>query len=221
MEEDRVMTRLIPTERTTVHRMPHRASFDRALLERILDEAFYCHVGFVVDTQPYVIPTIHARAGDSLLLHGSSVSRMLGAAATGLPLCVTVSILDGLVLARSAYHHSMNYRSAMILGKAVEVTDTAERLDALRTIVEHVMPGRWPDVRGPNAQELKATSVLRLPIIEASVKVRSGPPLDDESDYGMPCWAGEIPLRLERHTPVADPRLAPNTALPGYHTPPR
>ena len=212
------MTLITPTERTTVHRMPQRASYDRALLERILDEALYCHVGFVAGNQPYVLPTIHARAGDQLFLHGSSASRMLTAAAAGIPICVTVTILDGLVLARSVYHHSMNYRSAIILGNAAEVTDPAERLVALRTIVEHVIPGRWNDVRGPNQQELKATRVVRLPIAEASVKVRSGPPLDDEEDYGLPCWAGEVPLRLERHVPVPDPRLVPSTPLPEYAT---
>ena len=210
------MTLIMPTERTTLHRMPQRASYDRALLERILDEALYCHVGFVIDQQPYVLPTIHARAGDQLFLHGSSAGRMLTAAATGIPICVTVTILDGLVLARSVYHHSMNYRSAIILGHAVEVLDPAERLQALRTIVEHVIPGRWNDVRGPNQQELKATRVVRLPIIEASVKVRTGPPVDDEEDYGLPCWAGEIPLRLEHHAPVPDPRLTRSAPLPEY-----
>jgi uncharacterized protein len=210
------MTLITPTERTTVHRMPQRAAYDRALLERILDEALYCHVGFVIDQQPYVLPTIHARAGDQLFLHGSSAGRMLTAAAAAIPICVTVTILDGLVLARSVYHHSMNYRSAIILGHAVEVLDPAERLVALRTIVEHVIPGRWNEVRGPNQQELKATRVVRLPIIEASVKVRTGPPVDDEEDYGLPCWAGELPLRLERHAPVPDPRLAPSAPLPEY-----
>jgi nitroimidazol reductase NimA-like FMN-containing flavoprotein (pyridoxamine 5'-phosphate oxidase superfamily) len=210
------MTRITPTDRTTVRRMPQRASYDRRLLERILDEALFCHVGFALDGQPYVIPTIHARAGDDLFIHGSAASRMLAAAGAGIPVCVTVTILDGLVLARSAYHHSMNYRSVVMLGNAVEVTDSNDRLEALRTIVEHVMPGRWSDVRSPNQQELRATRVLRLPIIEASVKMRTGPPLDDEADYLSPCWAGEIPLRLERKAPVPDPRLTPGTALPDY-----
>jgi uncharacterized protein len=204
------------TERTTAHRMPQRVSYDRVLLERILDEALYCHVGFVVDQQPYVLPTIHARAGDQLFLHGSSAGRMLTAAAAGIPICVTVTILDGLVLARSVYHHSMNYRSAMILGHAVEVIDPGERALALKTIVEHIIPGRWNDVRGPNQQELKATRVVRLPIIEASVKVRTGPPGDEEEDYGLPCWAGELPLKLERHDAIPDPRLAASTLLPVY-----
>ncbi len=212
------MTLIRPTERTTLHRMPQRASYDRALLERILDEALYCHVGLVVDQQPYVLPTIHARAGEQLYLHGSSASRLLAKASAGIPICVTVTILDGLVLARSVYHHSMNYRSVVVLGNAVEVTDQNERLAALKAIVDHVIPGRWNDVRGPSQQELKATRVVRLPLAEASVKIRTGPPIDDENDYGLPCWAGEIPLRLERHSPMPDPRLAPSILVPDYAT---
>ena len=210
------MALITPTPRTTVHRMPQRASYDRDLLARILDEALYCHVGFVVDTQPFVLPTIHARAGEDLFLHGSSAGRMLATVGGGLPVCVTATLLDGLVLARSAYHHSMNYRSAVILGVAAEVTDSGEKLAALNAIVEHVLPGRWHDVRSPNPQELRATRVLRIPLVEASVKVRSGPPLDDEQDCQLPVWAGEIPLRITAVAPVADPRLPRATALPGY-----
>jgi uncharacterized protein len=210
------MALITPTPRTTVHRMPQRASYDRDLLVRILDEALYCHLGFVVDTQPFVLPTIHARAGENLFLHGSSAGRMLAAVGAGIPVCVTVTLLDGLVMARSAYHHSMNHRSAVILGLAAEVVDSGEKLAALNAIVEHVMPGRWNEVRPPNPLELKATRVLRIPIVEASVKVRSGPPLDDEQDYQLPVWAGEIPLRITAGAPAADPRLPLATALPDY-----
>lgn len=205
-----------PTPRTTLHRRPTRAAYDRATVETILDEGLYCHVGFTIDGQPYVIPTIHARIKDRLYVHGSSASRMLRTLKTGAPMCVTVTILDGLVLARSAFHHSMNYRSVVVLGTAREVTDPIEKNEALNAIVEHVSPQRWADVRWPTAQELKATSVLRLPLEEVSAKIRTGPPLDDEEDYQLPCWAGEIPLRLTPQTPVSDPRLLPGIRVPSY-----
>ncbi len=208
------MPEIAPTARTRVERVPQRASYDRATIEAILDEGLVCHVGFVADGQPYVIPTIYGRAGDRLYLHGSPVSRMLRTLAGGVPACVTVTLLDGLVLARSAFHHSMNYRSVVLLGSAVLVTDEAERLAALEAIAEHVVRGRWAQVRGPNEQELRATAVLRLPIAEASAKVRTGPPVDDEEDYALPCWAGVIPLALTPGAPVADPRLAPGIAPP-------
>src|SRR6266849_3543421 len=204
------------TERTTVRRIPKRASYERAVVEAILDEGLICHVGFVIDGQPYVIPTIHARVGDRLYVHGSAASRMLRAVQEGIPVCVTVTLLDGLVLARSAFHHSLNYRSVMILGTAVEVTDQTERLAALKAVVEHVVPQRWADVRWPSEQELKATLVLKLPLAEVSAKVRTGPPLDDEEDYQLPCWAGEVPLRLVAQVPVPDPRLASQTVPPAY-----
>lgn len=204
------------TERTTVRRMPKRASYEQAVVEAILDEALICHVGFVVDGQPYVIPTIYARVGDQLYVHGSAASRMLRAVQEGIPVCVTVTLLDGLVLARSAFHHSLNYRSVMILGTAVEVTDQTERLAALKAVVEHVVPQRWADVRWPSEQELKATLVLKLPLEEVSAKVRTGPPLDDEEDYQLPCWAGEVPLRLVAQVPVPDPRLDPRTVPRTY-----
>ena len=177
------MPPFLPTQRTTLHRRPNRASYDRAVVEAILDEAFFCHVGFVVDGQPYVIPTIHARVGDRVYIHGSAASRMLRSVREGISVCVTVTILDGLVLARSAFHHSMNYRSVVILGTATEVVDPDEKNEVLKAIVEHVAPKRWNDVRWPNAQELKATSVLRLPLEEVSAKIRTGPPIDDEEDY--------------------------------------
>ena len=210
------MPTFLPTQRTTLHRRPNRASYDRAVVEAILDEAFFCHVGFVVDGQPYVIPTIHARVGDRVYIHGSAASRMLRSVREGVPVCVTVTILDGLIFARSAFHHSMNYRSVVILGTATEVVDPDEKNEVLKAIVEHVAPKRWDDVRWPNAQELKATSVLRLPLEEVSAKIRTGPPIDDEEDYQMPCWAGELPLRLIPQNPIADPKLNPETPLPQY-----
>lgn len=213
------MSQYIPTERTTIHRMPKRAAYDRATVEAILDEGLYCHVGFVIDGQPYVIPTIHARVEDCLYIHGSSASRMLRTLKEGVQMCVTITILDGIVLARSAFHHSMNYRSVVVLGTAREVTNSEEKYSALKAIVDHVAPNRWPDVRWPTEQELKATSVLRLPLEEVSAKIRTGPPLDDEEDYQLPCWAGEVPLRLTPQPPVADPRLLPEVDTPSYaHT---
>ena len=198
------MAELSPTPRTRVRRLPSRASYDRTTIHAILDEALVCHLGFVHDGQPFVLPTTYARVDDALYLHGSAASRMLRGLRDGIPVCVTVTLLDGLVLARSAFHHSMNYRSVVILGVAAEVTDAAERLGALEAIVEHVNPGRWRQVRPPNDRELKATIVLRLPIVEASAKVRTGGPLDDAGDLGWPCWAGHVPLRLVALEPVPD-----------------
>src|SRR5919198_1050725 len=190
------MAPLSPTERTRVRRLPARASYDRGAIHAILDEGLVCHVGFVNDGQPYVLPTAYARVGDALYLHGSAASRMLHGLRDGIPVCATVTLLDGLVLARSAFHHSMNYRSVVILGVATEVTEPADRLRALEAIVEHAVPGRWSQVRQPSVHELKATMVLRLPIAEASAKVRGGGPLDAAEDLGWPCWAGHVPLRL-------------------------
>lgn len=203
-----------PTERTRVRRIPKPASYEPGTIYAILDEGLVCHVGFAIDGQPYVIPTTYARVDDQLYLHGSAASRMLRRLAGGVPVCVTVTLLDGLVLARSAFHHSMNYRSVVVLGTATEVVDQGERLAALEAIVEHMRPGRWRDVRPPSEQELRATSVLRLPLAEASAKIRTGPPLDDDDDLTRGCWAGEIPLRLTFQTPVADPQLPPDIALP-------
>ena len=204
------------TERTRIRRMPKRASYDVAVVEAILAEGLYCHVGFSVDGQPYVIPTIYARIEDHLYLHGSAASRMLGAIGGRMPVCVTVTLLDGLVLARSGFHHSMNYRSVVVLGQATEVTDPDEKMAALKAIVDHVMVGRWEDVREPSAQELKATSVIRVPLEEVSAKIRTGPPVDDEEDYQLDCWAGELPLRLVPQQLVADPQLRAGIALPAY-----
>lgn len=210
------------TERTTLRRLPKRGDHERATIDAILDEALVCHVGFAVEGQPYVIPTIHGRMDDRLYVHGSAASRMLRTLSGGVPVCVTVTLIDGLVMARSAFHHSMNYRSVVVLGTAVPVEDAGEKLAALRTIVEHVSPGRWAEAREPNDKEMKATSVLRLPISEASAKIRSGPPIDDEEDYAMPIWAGVVPLRLVAQAPVADARLHPRApAPPSYRGPGR
>ena len=204
------------TERTRVRRMPQRASYDVAVVEAILAEGLYCHVGFNLDGQPYVIPTIYARIEDRLYIHGSAASRMLRMIGGRMPVCVTVTLLDGLVLARSTFHHSMNYRSVIILGEAAEVTDPDEKMTALKAIVDHVMVGRWEDVRQPSPQELKATSVIRVPLEEVSAKIRTGPPVDDAEDYLLDCWAGEVPLRLVPQPPVADPQLRAGIALPVY-----
>lgn len=195
-------------------RRKERGSFERATVNAILDEAFFCHVGFSVAGQPFVQPTVHARVGERLYLHGSKTNRMLKTLAGGAAACVTVTLLDGLVLARSAFHHSMNYRSVMILGSAHEVTEPQEKRRALEAVVEHVLAGRAAAVRAPNAQELSATKVLALPITEASAKIRTGPPLDAEEDYALPCWAGVLPLRLAALPPLPDPLLSPEIALP-------
>ena len=205
-----------PTERTRVVREPHRGVYDRAAAYRILDEGFVCHVGFVVDGQPFVIPTGYGRAGDNVYIHGSAASRMLRNLDQGVPVCVTVTLLDGLVLARSIFNHSMNYRSVVVLGSAVAVEDAKEKLAALRAISEHILPGRWAEVRQPNEKELKATLVLRLPITEFSAKVRQGPPIDNEEDYAFPTWAGVIPLQMVAGEPVNDPRLEAGFEAPGY-----
>jgi nitroimidazol reductase NimA-like FMN-containing flavoprotein (pyridoxamine 5'-phosphate oxidase superfamily) len=193
----------VPTQRTTVKRHPERGDYDRATIDAILDEALICHLGFVVDEQPFVIPTIHARDGDLLYVHGSPGSRMLRAAKSGIEICVTATLLDGLVLARSVYNHSMNYRSAIVLGRAREVTEQEEKLHAMERVVEHVVRGRWADARQPNEGEIKGTTILALPLDEASAKIRTGPPVDDDADLALAVWAGGVPLRLEPSTPVA------------------
>ncbi len=196
-----------PTPRTTLKRSAQRGVYDHAAILRILDEALVCHLGFVVDGQPFVLPRAYARIGDYLYLHGSPSNRTLRAGKGGTRLCVTVTLLDGLVLARSALHHSMNYRSVVLLGTAAEVVDPEEKRAALRALVEHVAPGRYASVRPPTEDEITGTLVLRLPIDEGSAKVRTGPPSDDEADYGWPVWAGVIPLELRPGAPVPDPRL--------------
>ena len=204
------------TSRTTLKRLPKRGVYDRELVYRILDEGFICHVGFVVEAQPFVIPTGYARAGDRLYIHGSQASRMLRTVDQGIDMCLTVTLVDGLVLARSAFHHSMNYRSVVVFGRATAVDDYQEKLAALRALSEHMIPGRWNEVRGPSEQEMKATSVLSLPLTEASAKVRTGPPIDEEEDYELAVWAGVIPLRLIADEPIADPRLPQDIAPPDY-----
>ena len=212
MESSRSIVQV--SERTRVRRLPARACYEQGTIDAILDEALVCHVGFAADGQPYVIPTTYARVGRQLYIHGSAASRMLRTLASGVPVCVTVTLLDGLVLARSAFHHSMNYRSVVIVGTAVEVSDVDERRAALEAIVEHVLAGRWREVRPPSARELRATSVLRLGLDEVSAKIRSGPPLDDADDLGQPCWAGVIPLSLVAASPVPDPQLRPGVKPP-------
>jgi uncharacterized protein len=203
-----------PTQRTRIVREPQRAVYDRAAANQILDEAFLCHVGFIVDGQPYVIPTSYGRDGDVLYIHGSAASRMLRNLNQGIPVCVTVTLLDGLVLARSIFNHSMNYRSVVILGTAMLVDDPSEKLAALRALSEHIIPNRWDDSRQPNEKELKATSVLRLPIDELSAKVREGPAIDDEEDYAFPTWAGVIPLEMTVGAAIRDDRC--EHELPAY-----
>ena len=202
------------TARTTVKRHPERGAYDRETIDAILDEALICHVGFALDGQPFVMPTIHARDGDVLYVHGSPGSRLLRNLKTGIDMCVTVTLLDGLVLARSVYNHSMNYRSVVVLGRARELTDRDEKLRAMERVVEHVVPGRWADARRPSEKEIKATTILALPLNEASAKVRSGPPTDDEDDLSLAVWAGVIPLTLAPGAPIADDEV--DTALPEY-----
>jgi nitroimidazol reductase NimA-like FMN-containing flavoprotein (pyridoxamine 5'-phosphate oxidase superfamily) len=203
-----------PTPRTRLVREADRAVYDRESAYRILDEGFLCHVGFVVDGQPFVIPTSYGRKDDSLFIHGSAASRMLRNVKEGIPVCITVTLLDGLVLARSIFNHSMNYRSVVVLGKATLVDDPAEKIEALRLLSEHIIPGRWADSRQPNERELKATSILRVPIVEFSAKVRKGPVVDDEEDYSFPTWAGVVPLEMVAGEPVDDSRLLPGQTAP-------
>ena len=206
----------LQTDRTTVRRLANRGAYDRDTIHSILDEALICHVGFIADGQPMVIPTIHTRIDDTLYFHGSVASRMLRTLRNGIEACVTVTILDGLVLARSAFHHSMNYRSVVVLGTATEVTDREEKTRALDALVEHVVRGRSDDARPATEAEFKATLVLALPLNEASAKIRKGGPVDDEEDYAMPIWAGVLPLELTPQPAVADTRLRSDIALPEY-----
>jgi len=206
----------MPSPRTRVVREPDRAVYDRETVYRILDEGFLCHAGFAVDGQPFVIPTSYGRNDASLYIHGSAASRMLRQFKEGTPVCITVTLLEGLVLARSIFNHSMNYRSVVILGKATLVDDPAEKLAALRILSEHILPGRWDDSRQPNDRELKATSVLHVPIEEFSAKVRQGPAIDDEEDYSFPTWAGVVPLEMVAGQPIDDARLLPGQEVPEY-----
>ena len=206
----------LKTARTIVKRLPKRARYERDVVDAVLDEAMICHVGFVHDGHPYVIPTGFARDGDTLYVHGSNASRMLRTLSAGVPVCVTVTLLDGLVVARSAFHSSMNYRSVVILGTATPVTDPDAKLLAMRALVDHLIPERWPDLRPITSKELAQTTVLAIPLQEASAKVRTGGPLDDEDDYALPMWAGVVPLALSPSRPESDERLPAGIPTPSY-----
>ena len=205
-----------PTPRTRIVREPQRAVYDRATAYEILDEGFICHVGFAIDGQPFVIPTGYGRCGDNLYIHGSAASRMLRNLDQGIAVCVAVTLLDGLVLARSIFNHSMNYRSVVVLGTATAITDPNEKLEALRLLSEHILPGRWAESRFPNEKELKATLALRLPIEEFSAKVRQGPVIDDEEDYSFRTWAGVLPFNTVPGSPIRDERCDPSIPEPEY-----
>jgi nitroimidazol reductase NimA-like FMN-containing flavoprotein (pyridoxamine 5'-phosphate oxidase superfamily) len=205
-----------PTERTTLKRLPKRGNFEREAVNKILDEGFVCHVGFVVEGRPVVIPTGYGRSGDKLYIHGSAASRMLRALSEGIDVCVTVTLLDALVLARSAFHHSLNYRSVVVFGRARIVEDEGEKMEALRVFTDHVMRGRWEESRQPNQKELRATTVLSLSLVEASAKIRTGPPIDDEEDMTRDVWAGELPLHITTGEAVPDPQLQEGIELPQY-----
>jgi nitroimidazol reductase NimA-like FMN-containing flavoprotein (pyridoxamine 5'-phosphate oxidase superfamily) len=205
-----------PTERTRVVRESHRGAYDRETIDKILDEGYVCHVGFAFDGQPFVIPTLYARVGDAIYFHGSAASRMLRNVSAGISVCITVTLIDGFVLARSVFNHSMNYRSVVALGKATLVDVPEEKLKALRAFTEKIISGRWNDARQPNEKELKATSILRLPLTEVSAKVRSGPVEDDAADYALPVWAGIIPLSLAPGAPIRDERCDPSIPTPAY-----
>jgi nitroimidazol reductase NimA-like FMN-containing flavoprotein (pyridoxamine 5'-phosphate oxidase superfamily) len=204
------------SKRTELRRIPDRGSHDWGTIHQILDAGFLACVGFCVDGQPFVIPTLYGRDGERLYLHGSAVSRMLRELETGIPACVTVTLVDGLVLSRSAFDHSMNYRSVVAFGRARKIADPAQKVKSLHVISEHLIAGRWEDVRKPSEKELKATTVLEFSIEEASSKVRSGPPLDDESDYGLPVWAGVLPLEIRSRPPIPDDKLVEGVTLPDY-----
>jgi hypothetical protein len=205
-----------PTERTRVVRESHRGAYDRETIDKILDEGYVCHVGFAFDGQPFVIPTLYARVGDAIYFHGSAASRMLRNVSAGISVCITVTLIDGFVLARSVFNHSMNYRSVVALGKATLVDVPEEKLEALRAFTEKIISGRWNDARQPNEKELKATSILRLPLTEVSAKVRSGPVEDDAADYALPVWAGIIPLSLAPGAPIRDERCDLSIPTPAY-----
>jgi nitroimidazol reductase NimA-like FMN-containing flavoprotein (pyridoxamine 5'-phosphate oxidase superfamily) len=204
------------TKRTEFRRLPGRGSHELETINAILDAGFLAHVGFCVDNQPYVIPTLYGRDGEKLYLHGSAASRMLGRLETGILGCIAVTLVDGLVLARSAFHHSMNYRSVVAFGTAHRIDEPAHKTRALRIISEHLIAGRWNDVRNPSEKELKATAVLEFSIEEASAKIRTGPPLDDEEDYSLPVWAGILPVSLEARPPIRDSRLTDDIEVPEY-----
>ncbi|MGK7951875.1 MAG: pyridoxamine 5'-phosphate oxidase family protein [Xenococcaceae cyanobacterium] len=205
---------LFHNQRSTVKRLPNRASYERELIYQILDEGFICYVSFVAEGQPFVIPTAYGRVEDKLYIHGSPASRMLRALQTGIEVCVCVTLVDGLVLARSAFHHSLNYRSVVIFGTATIVKEPEQKLAALKAFSDNIIPDRWQEVRPPNPQELNGTLVLSLPLTEASAKMRTGAPVDAEKDYELPIWAGVIPLNITPGKPISDPRLSPDIPIP-------
>jgi len=204
------------SHRSKINRIPARGNYDKETINQIIDAALYCHVSFVHSNQPYIIPTIHARMGDRIVLHGAKGSRMLKHIAEGNEVCVAITLMDGLVLARSVFHHSMNYRSVVIFGKGKVLESKVKKLEALKTITEHIIPGRWEDARKPNEKELNATIVISIDINEASAKIRTGPPIDDEEDYNLPVWAGVLPLSLAIAPPQNDPKLNPGIPIPNY-----
>jgi nitroimidazol reductase NimA-like FMN-containing flavoprotein (pyridoxamine 5'-phosphate oxidase superfamily) len=211
-----VMDDFARTERNKVKRLPQRAQYDKETIYRIVDEAPICHVGFTQEGQPVVIPMLHARIGDALYFHGAPASRLLKLIGAGQPMCVAFTVLDGLVLARSVFHHSVNYRSVVVFGTGELVASDEEKLTALEALTEHITPGRWADARQPNRNELDATSVIALRIESASAKIRTGPPADDEADYALPVWAGIVPLQLQALSPIDDPKLGAGIEVPGY-----
>jgi nitroimidazol reductase NimA-like FMN-containing flavoprotein (pyridoxamine 5'-phosphate oxidase superfamily) len=204
------------SHRSKINRLPSRGYYDKETINQIIDEALYCHVSFAYNNQPYIIPTIHARMNDRIVLHGAKGSRMMKHIAEGNEVCIALTLMDGLVLARSVFHHSMNYRSVVLFGKGKLFENKVKKLEALKAITEHLIPGRWEDARKPNEKELKATTVVSIDIDEASAKIRTGPPIDDEEDYNLPVWAGVIPILQKFDSPVNDPKLNEDIALPNY-----
>jgi nitroimidazol reductase NimA-like FMN-containing flavoprotein (pyridoxamine 5'-phosphate oxidase superfamily) len=210
------MSEFPKTRRNQVRRLPKRGEYQKDAIYKIIDQALICHVGFVQEGQPFVIPTIHARAGDTIYLHGSGQSRMLKHIQEGNPLCIEITLLDGIVFARSVFHSSLNYRSVVLFGIGRLVDSDDEKLRALETMIKHVAPGRWEQARKPNRSELAQTTVVAIQIESGSAKVRTGPPSDDEEDYQLPVWAGVLPLQLQALEPVADPRLPADVSTPEY-----
>jgi uncharacterized protein len=210
------MTDFSKTDTTRIRRLPKRGHYDRSTIYQILDEALICHVGFVESGQPYVIPINFARMGDALVMHGANASRLLRHIADGHPVCVEATVVDGLVLARSVFHHSVNYRSVVLFGRGKLIKKDEQKLAALEAITEHLIPGRWQEARLPNRKELNATSVVSIEIESASAKVRTGPPVDDEADYSLPVWAGLLPIEARALSPRRDEQQADDVPLPGY-----
>jgi len=204
------------SQRSKIKRIPSRGYYDKDTINQIIDEALYCHVSFAQSNQPFIIPTIHARMGDKIVLHGAKGSRMMKYIAEGNEVCIAITLMDGLVLARSVFHHSMNYRSVVIFGKGKLIENKVKKLEALEAITEHLIPGRWEDARKPTEKELNATTVVLIDIDEASAKIRTGPPIDDEEDYNLPVWAGLIPISRKFDSPENDPKLNKNVELPNY-----